>query len=67
MDLILSAALLFGELQPTHMSQIMSCPAAQEVIGRLYADEGISPEEKEELMQVILEHAPINCQIPQAV
>ena len=67
MDLILSAALFFGELQPTHMSQIMSCTAAQEVIGKVYADEGISPKEKEELMQVILEYAPINCQIPQAV
>jgi hypothetical protein len=45
----------------------MSCPAAQEVIGRLYADKDIPESQKEELMEVILEHAPINCQVPQAV
>ena len=67
MDLILSAALLFGELQPTHVSQMMSCPAAQEIVGKVYADEDLANSEKLELMEVIMEHAPINCQMPQIV
>ena len=45
----------------------MSCPAAQEIVGRVYADEDITDNEKIELMEVIIEHAPINCQMPQSV
>ena len=67
MDLILTAAIYLTDLKPVQMSQIMSCPSAQEVIGRLYADKDIPASQKEELMEVILEHAPINCQVPQAV
>ena len=67
MDLILAAALYLTDPKPVQMSQIMSCPSAQEVLGRLYADEEIPVRQKEELMEVILEHAPINCQMPQEV
>ena len=39
----------------------------QEIVGRVYADEDIADSEKLELMEVIMEHAPINCQMPQIV
>ena len=55
MDLILAAAIY------------LTCPSAQEVIGRLVADENMPARQKEELIEVILEHVPINCEIPQAV
>ena len=47
------------------MAQVMSCPAAQSVIGNLYASESVSEAEKQELLEVILEHTPINCPLPQ--
>lgn len=46
---------------------MMSCPAAQEIVGKVYADKDITDSEKLELMEVIMEHAPINCQMPQIV
>jgi len=67
MDLILAAALYLTDPKPVQISQIMSCSSAQEVIARLYAVEDIPVSQKQELMEVILEHAPINCQMPQEV
>lgn len=66
MDLILSAALYIAELQPIPMSQIMSCPDAQAVIGNLNEAEGLSDEQRMELIKVIMEHTPINCPVPQS-
>ena len=46
------------------MAQIMSCPGAQSVMANLYASESVSEAEKQELLEVSLEHTPINCPLP---
>ena len=65
MEILAAAIISLSAVKHSEMAQLMSCPAAQSVIANLYASESVSEAEKQELLEVILEHTPINCPLPQ--
>lgn len=65
MEILAAAIISLSAVKHAETAQVMSCPAAQTVIANLYASESVSDEEKQELLEVILEHTPINCPLPQ--
>ena len=65
MEILAAAIISLSAVKHTDMAQILSCKEVQSVISNLYATESVSDAEKKELLEVILEHTPINCPLPQ--
>jgi hypothetical protein len=63
--IFLAAILSFAQAVQAEPGFVLECRYAQDVLGRVYVNGSITDQEKEEIVEMILQHMPINCAVPQ--
>ena len=63
--ILLAAALSFAQAAQAEPGFMLECQYAQDVLGRVYINEEITDQQREEIVDAIQQFMPINCAVPQ--
>lgn len=63
--ILLAVVLSFAQAAQAEPRFVLECRAAQDILGRVYINKTLTELEREEIVELIEEHMPINCAVPQ--
>lgn len=63
--ILLAVVLSFAQAAQAEPRFVLECRAAQEILGRVYISPMLTEQERDEVIEMIEEHMPINCAVPQ--